>query len=103
MAINPAFFEDGFEDRLQDLMDFCRAMEPVREYFESIIEPMLSFGFYKAEEGKPVLVAGDPERQHVAKCELLGGIPYHVNNLNYANELAVQCGVDGPKIQPDQH
>jgi LDH2 family malate/lactate/ureidoglycolate dehydrogenase len=29
MAINPAFFEDGFEGRLQDLMDFCRNMEPV--------------------------------------------------------------------------
>ena len=29
MAINPGNFEDGFNDRLQSLMDYCRNMEPV--------------------------------------------------------------------------
>jgi hypothetical protein len=29
MAINPEMFADGFEDRLQDLMDHCRGSEPV--------------------------------------------------------------------------
>lgn len=29
MAINPAVFAPGFEDRLQDLMTYLRDMEPV--------------------------------------------------------------------------
>jgi hypothetical protein len=29
MAINPAMFANGFENRLQDLMDHCRNMPPV--------------------------------------------------------------------------
>jgi hypothetical protein len=29
MVINPGNFEDGFNDRLQGLMDYCRNMEPV--------------------------------------------------------------------------
>jgi hypothetical protein len=53
----------------------------------------------KAEEDKPVLVPGDPERSHIVKCEEIGGIPYHINTLKYANELAVQCNVDRPKVK----
>lgn len=29
VAINPAFFAPGFEDRMSDLMGYCRNMEPV--------------------------------------------------------------------------
>jgi LDH2 family malate/lactate/ureidoglycolate dehydrogenase len=32
VAINPSFFADEFETRLQDLMDLCRQMEPVIKY-----------------------------------------------------------------------
>ena len=31
-----------------------------------------------------VLVAGDPERAHMAECERRGGIPYHPNQITYA-------------------
>ena len=34
---------------------------------------------FQAVEGRAVLVAGDPEREHMAECERRGGIPYHVN------------------------
>jgi LDH2 family malate/lactate/ureidoglycolate dehydrogenase len=79
MAINPGNFEDGFEDRLQDLIDYCRQMEPV-------------------EEDKPVLVAGDPERLHINKCEKHGGIPYHPNQVKYAFDIATDLNIPPPAI-----
>ena len=46
-------------------MDSCRGQEPA--------------------EGEPnVLVAGDPERQHMARCDELGGIPYHDEQIEFA-------------------
>ena len=39
IAINPGNFADGFEDRLQSLMDHCRNMQPVsRKNFKIISE-----------------------------------------------------------------
>ena len=35
----------------------------------------------QAEGEKEVLVAGDPERKHMAVCDELGGIPYHKNQI----------------------
>lgn len=29
IVINPENFADGFNDRMQNLMDYCRNMEPV--------------------------------------------------------------------------
>ena len=50
---------------MQDLMDSCRGQQ--------------------TSEGEPsVIVAGDPEREHMRKCDELGGIPYHVNQVNFA-------------------
>lgn len=34
----------------------------------------------------PVKVPGDPERDHMAKCEEMGGIPYHVNIVAHVNK-----------------
>ena len=34
----------------------------------------------------PVKVPGDPERDHMAKCDDIGGIPYHVNIVNHVNK-----------------
>lgn len=36
---------------------------------------------------KEILVAGDPEKRHMKKCDELGGIPYHVNQIRFAVSL----------------
>ncbi|KAL3199835.1 hypothetical protein MRX96_043760 [Rhipicephalus microplus] len=78
VAINPAAFAPGFEDRMQDLMNIARSQEP-------------------ATPGVPVLVPGDPERQHMTKCDAQGGIRYHVNQIHFADDVAKKLGVDPPK------
>jgi LDH2 family malate/lactate/ureidoglycolate dehydrogenase len=65
MAIDPSFFGEGFQDRLQHLMDACRNSPPV-------------------EADKPVLVPGDPERSIMRKADAQHGISYHVNQIKYA-------------------
>lgn len=75
IALNPDMFCDGFGERMQDLMDSQRNLSP-------------------SEKDKPVLVAGDPERAHIEKCEVLGGIPYPANVVDYMNGLAKELGVE---------
>ncbi|WAQ93461.1 MDH-like protein [Mya arenaria] len=65
VAIDPRAFADGFEDRMSDLIDYCRNLQP-------------------AEEGVEVMVPGDPERKHMAKCDQQGGILYHPNQIKFA-------------------
>lgn len=79
LAIDPEAFADGFTDRMQDLMDHNRNLEPV-------------------EGEREVLVAGDPERQHMALCDKLGGIPYHPNQIAFLDGIANSLGV-----KPVQH
>ena len=50
---------------MQNLMDMCRNQE-------------------QCQGQQRVLVAGDPERQHMKLCDKLGGIPYHLNQVNFA-------------------
>jgi len=64
IALSPGAFCPGFEARMQDLIDTQRALNPT-------------------EPDKPVVVAGDPERNHIKKCEELGGIPYPRNVVEY--------------------
>ncbi|PVD29463.1 hypothetical protein C0Q70_08714 [Pomacea canaliculata] len=78
IAIDPDAFAPGFPDRLSELMNYCRNLEP-------------------AEGEKEVLVAGDPERSHMKECDGLGGIPYHPNQIQYANDLASELKVDPMK------
>ncbi|XP_029952226.1 uncharacterized protein LOC115391935 [Salarias fasciatus] len=74
VAINPDNFHPDFKDRMSDLMSIQRDLEP-------------------SDQGTPVLVAGDPERENMRKCEEMGGIPYHINVVNFVNECAKQIGV----------
>ncbi|OQV16955.1 putative Malate dehydrogenase [Hypsibius exemplaris] len=73
-AIDPGCFGNNFAERLSAFLNILRYLEA-------------------ADPKKPVLVAGDPERQHMAKCEELGGIPYHVNQITHSNEVARSLGV----------
>lgn len=52
-----------------------------------------------SESGKPVLIAGDPERAHMAKCDELGGIPYPQSQIDFIDQLARSLKIDLPKIQ----
>ncbi|BFY99219.1 hypothetical protein BsWGS_02259 [Bradybaena similaris] len=65
IAIDPSAFAAGFSDRLTELINTLRGSEP-------------------AEGETEVLVPGDPERNHMARCDKLGGIPYHANQVKYA-------------------
>ncbi|OQV16970.1 Malate/(S)-sulfolactate dehydrogenase [Hypsibius exemplaris] len=76
IAVDPGRFGEDFAERLQGFIDLMRHLPP-------------------ADPSKPVLVAGDPERIHIAKCENLGGIPYHPNQFEHAIELA-----KGLDVQP---
>ncbi|CAG2167507.1 unnamed protein product [Oppiella nova] len=79
IAINPGSFAPGFNGRMSDLIDSCRNQEPAA--------------------GQPnVLVAGDPERQHMEKCDTQGGIAYHINQIDFANRIASRLNIEAPKI-----
>ncbi|CAF0891195.1 unnamed protein product [Adineta ricciae] len=80
IAINPNAFEDDFDQRLQKLINYCRSLPPT-------------------ETGKPVLIAGDPERAHMALCDKLGGIPYPPSQIEFLRSLARSLKVDLPNIQ----
>ncbi|XP_052072988.1 uncharacterized oxidoreductase YjmC-like [Mytilus californianus] len=69
IAIDPNQFEDGFTNRMQSLIDACRNQPP-------------------ADVGRPVLVPGDPERQHMELCDQLGGIPYTKKLLQIVDSIA---------------
>ncbi|XP_067649113.1 uncharacterized oxidoreductase YjmC-like [Haliotis asinina] len=75
VAIDPGSFAPGCEDRLSQLMDHCRGLQP-------------------AEGETEVLVAGDPERKHMSLCDSLGGIPYHRNQMKFADDVAAKYNVE---------
>ncbi|XP_062587195.1 uncharacterized oxidoreductase YjmC-like, partial [Saccostrea cucullata] len=80
IAIDPSSFADGFTDRMTQLIDQCRSVEP--------LDPDL-----------PVLIPGDPERQHAQRCKELGGIPYSQETFTNAKEIAKQLGVESLKAR----
>ncbi|KAF7283894.1 hypothetical protein GWI33_022725 [Rhynchophorus ferrugineus] len=75
MAIDPNAFAPGFEDRMSDLIDYTRNLEP-------------------ANPEKPVLVHGDKENHHMEKVNNEGGLRYvenqHKTNEKLAEELKVK-------------
>ncbi|XP_067678012.1 uncharacterized oxidoreductase YjmC-like [Haliotis asinina] len=74
IAIDPECFAPGFRDRMSDLVNTCRTLEP-------------------AEGETEVLVAGDPERKHIELCTCRGGIPYHPNQIQFGIDLSNKLGV----------
>jgi LDH2 family malate/lactate/ureidoglycolate dehydrogenase len=74
VAINPQCFAPGFEDRMSSLMDFLRNMQP-------------------ADPSKPVMVPGDPERNHMKLVDQEGGLRYHENQLKESATLASRLGI----------
>lgn len=71
IAINPDNFGPGFSNRLQDLMEHCRLIQPINV-------------------DKPVLIAGDPEREEMKKADRNNGISYHFNQITFAENLGFQ-------------
>lgn len=74
VAVDPACFAPGFEDRLSDFIHQLKNLPPV-------------------DTEKPVLVAGDPERMHEEKVQKEEGILYHISQLDSLENLAKRLGV----------
>ncbi|GMS86719.1 hypothetical protein PENTCL1PPCAC_8894, partial [Pristionchus entomophagus] len=79
IAVDPTAFAPGFADRMQEFMDTMR-------------------GLPESQAGESVEVAGDMERRHEELVHTLGGIPYHPNQIEFANNLATKLGVAPPKL-----
>ncbi|XP_020278475.1 uncharacterized protein LOC109852065 [Pseudomyrmex gracilis] len=80
MAINPEAFACGSKERLSTLLGQLRGLPRAGE--------------------EPVLIAGDPERQHMSKVDKDGGITYHPNQLKASEEFAEHMGVRPMKLVP---
>ncbi|KYB26267.1 uncharacterized oxidoreductase YjmC isoform X1 [Tribolium castaneum] len=74
VALNPTYFAPGFEERLTDLLNFIRNMQP-------------------ADPEKPVMVPGDREREHMATVDQEGGIHYCRDLVESCNNLAESLNV----------
>ncbi|CAK9798860.1 Malate dehydrogenase [Anthophora plagiata] len=80
MAINPAAFGSGSEERLAKLLQQLRNL-PIAE-------------------DKPVLIPGDKERAAMGSVDKVGGITYHPNQLKASKEFAESMGVQPMKLVP---
>ncbi|CAD5212063.1 unnamed protein product [Bursaphelenchus xylophilus] len=74
VAIDPECFADGFADRLQQFLDETRGLKP-------------------ADPAKPVLVPGDPERQHEERSANAGGLIYSEKQLDSLKEVSVKYNI----------
>lgn len=81
IVINPEVFCPGSKDRLTQLVQQLRQLPHV-------------------DDGKPIMVAGDPERNSMAKVDAFGGIAYHENQIKHAEEFAREIGVEPMKLSP---
>ncbi|XP_011641057.1 uncharacterized protein LOC105429639 [Pogonomyrmex barbatus] len=78
MAINPEAFAHGSKERLTILLKQLRDLPAAGE--------------------KPILIAGDPEREHMKKVDKEGGITYHPNQLEASEKFAKHMGVRPMKL-----
>lgn len=74
MAVDPGFFASGFEERMTEFTGMLRGLEPV-------------------DAERPVMVAGDPERQREMENGRYGGILYHGRQLEACRRLARELDV----------
>ena len=77
VAINPEMFCPNLPERLQELMDHLRTLDPV-------------------DPSKPVLVPGDPERMSQSYVEEKqgGAILYTSNHIHTYRKLAMDLGIE---------
>lgn len=75
IAVDPEAFAPGFNERMQEFMDTMRNLPTV-------------------DPATKVLIPGDKENTHVKLIEDLGGIPYHPNQIEHANDLAAKYNVE---------
>lgn len=80
IAINPEVFCPGSNERLTQLVHQLRNLPRAGE--------------------KPIMVAGDPERNSMAKVDASGGILYHENQIKHAEEFARKIGVEPMRLVP---
>lgn len=78
IVINPEVFCPGSKDRLTQLVEQLRSLPQAGE--------------------KGIMVAGDPERNSMAKVDANGGIMYHENQIKHAEEFAKEIGVKPMKL-----
>lgn len=79
MAIDPKCFAPGFSGRLSEMNDILRNLTPV-------------------DPSNPVLIAGDPERNHMKKVDSDGGVRYTENQIKTCANLSTRLGVDPIKF-----
>ncbi|GMT15599.1 hypothetical protein PFISCL1PPCAC_6896, partial [Pristionchus fissidentatus] len=79
IAVDTSAFAPAFADRMQEFMDTMRDLP-------------------RSDESESVEVAGDMEKRHEELVHTLGGIPYHPNQIDFANNLAKKLGVSAPKL-----
>ncbi|EZA49144.1 hypothetical protein DMN91_005306 [Ooceraea biroi] len=78
IVINPEAFTPGSKERLSTLLGQLRSLPTAGD--------------------NPILVAGDPERQHMQKVDREGGITYHPNQLKISEEFAKHMSVQPMKL-----
>lgn len=79
IAIDPNCFAPGFTGRMSDLNNILRNLTPV-------------------DPSKPVLVAGDPEKNHMKKVDEEGGVRYTPNQIKTCEELAKRLNIPPMKF-----
>lgn len=75
MALDPNCFAPGFTGRLSEMNDLLRNLTPV-------------------DPSNPVLIAGDPERNHMKEVDRVGGVRYTENQIKTCSELSKRLGID---------
>ncbi|RUS85175.1 hypothetical protein EGW08_007079 [Elysia chlorotica] len=79
IVVDTSAFAPGFSDRLSELSTSLKGMEP-------------------SEGQNKVLIPGDPEKLHMEKCDKLGGIEYHPNQISFASDLAKKLNIEPVKL-----